>query len=117
MKFLSTFHAEYRDDDSIKEVLLHVTGFETHFDRHVLLQRLNSMKDDAPVTQIVQLTGQAGNYDYYAPVVTCTDTTIRKKIIPVGTLPRTQRDRRLVPANQFKFRKISTTNNCRVWLR
>jgi hypothetical protein len=45
------------------------------------------MKDDAPVTQIVQLTGQAGNYDYYAPVMTCTDTTIRNKIIPVGHIP------------------------------
>ncbi|KIK47579.1 hypothetical protein CY34DRAFT_208777, partial [Suillus luteus UH-Slu-Lm8-n1] len=64
---LSTFHAECLDD--IKEVLLHVTGFETHFDRLVLLQWLNSTKDDAPVTQIVQLTGQAGNYDHYAPVV------------------------------------------------
>jgi hypothetical protein len=60
--------------------------------------------------------GQAGNYSYYAPVMTCTDTTIQNQIISVGTFPRAQRDQILFLANQVKFQRISITNNCRVWL-
>ncbi|KAG2155631.1 hypothetical protein DEU56DRAFT_976202 [Suillus clintonianus] len=107
-------HTEYPDDYSVKEVTLYAAGYDIHSDHHVLLQWLNSTKDDAPVAQIVQLTG---NYNYYAPIVTCTDTTIRNQVIPVGAFSRIQRDQILHLANQVKFQNSSTTNNCRVWLR
>ncbi|KAG2350862.1 hypothetical protein BDR05DRAFT_954984 [Suillus weaverae] len=113
LRFLSSVHADYPDDDSVKEVTLRAAGFEIHSDRHALLQWLNGTKDDVPVTKIVQLTCQAG---YYEPVVTCTDTTIRNQVIPVGTFSRAQRDQILL-ANQIKFQKTSIINNCRVWLR
>jgi len=35
----------------------------------------------------------------------------------VGTLSRAQRDQIIRLANQVKFQKTSTTNNCRVWFR
>ncbi|KAG1813247.1 uncharacterized protein BJ212DRAFT_1482711 [Suillus subaureus] len=95
-RFLSSVHAEYCDDDPVKE--------------------LNGTKDDVPVAQIMQLTGRAGNYNDYAPVVTCMDTTIRNQVIPVGTL-FVQRDQILLLASQIEFQTTTITNNCIVWLR
>jgi len=118
-RFLGSVHTEYPDDDSVKDVTIHAAGKEISSDRHVLLQWLNGTKDDVPVTQVVQLTGQAGNYNYYAPVVRMrsADTNIRNQVIPVGMFSRAQRDQILHLASQVEFRKTSTVNNCRVWLR
>ena len=118
-RFLGSVHTEYPDDDSIKEVTLHAVGFEISSERHVLLQWLNGTKEDVLITQVVQLTGQPGSYNYYTPVVIpCgADHNTRNQVIPVGKFAREERDKILRLANQIQFQRTSITNNCRVWLR
>jgi hypothetical protein len=61
------------NDDSMKEVILHAQDltYSGVGDRHVLLQWIINAATETGVvteTQIVQLTGQSGNYSYYVPV-------------------------------------------------
>ena len=37
-------------------------------DRHVLLQWNNATTEMGPLMQIIQLTGQSGNFSYYVPI-------------------------------------------------
>ena len=69
-RFLISVYDTYLDDDSVKEVTLHAQGltYSGMGDRHVLLQWNNATTEMGPVMQIVQLTGQSGNYSYYGPV-------------------------------------------------
>src|ERR1700761_72531 len=68
---MKSVHAEYPDNDEVKEVVLEAVGlsYSGLGDRHVLIMWLNAVTvNQIPVTQITQLTGQAGNYQYYAPL-------------------------------------------------
>jgi hypothetical protein len=111
----------YPDHDSLKEVILHALGltYSGMGDRHVVLQWINAETDEGLVTQMVQLTGQPGNYTYYAPVVRlCSLTTMQtNQVFSLGEFSRAQRDKFLDLARQVVFSKTSTTNGCRVWTR
>jgi hypothetical protein len=121
-RFLKSVHVEYPDDNSTKEVYLQAEGltYSGVGDRHVLLCWLNGVtKDGSNVTQIVQLTGQAGNYSYFAPVakIRSAESSKRNLFISLGKYTRAQRDQVLELAKNVKFEKKSTTNGCRVWTR
>ena len=66
-RFLNSVYDVHPDDDSMKEVTLHAKGltYSGMGDRHVLLQWNNATTEIGPVMQIIQLTGQSGNYSYY----------------------------------------------------
>ena len=68
--FLNSVYNMYPDNNSVKEVILHARGltYSGMGDCHVLLQWNNATTEMGLVTQIVQLTGQSGNYSYYVPV-------------------------------------------------
>ena len=120
-RYLSSLHVEYPDNDSVKDVVLHAQGQggEISPERHILLQWVNGWSESSMITQVVRLTGQAGSYNYFAPVVKIREpnTNIDNQVIPVGTFTRAQRDQILYLASQVNFLKTSVVNNCRVWLR
>ncbi|TFK58437.1 hypothetical protein BDN72DRAFT_890428 [Pluteus cervinus] len=108
-RFMNSEHLTHPDDDSVKEVWIQAAGlvYSGVVDRHVMLWWLNGTyeveSDVMPTTQVVQLTGNTGNYHYYCPVV--------KK-----------RSRGSATSNQqwsltVQFTKTSTVNDCRVWTR
>ena len=105
----------------MKEVTLHAQGltYSGMGDRHVLLQWNNATTEIGPVMQIVQLTGQSGNYSYYVPVaqVCSEEFMINNQLFSLGEFSRAQRDEILDLARQVVFSKTSTTNGCRVWTR
>jgi hypothetical protein len=88
-------------------------------DRHVLLQWNNATTEMGLVTQIVQLTGQSGNYSYYVPVaqLCSTQSMLNNQLFSLGEFSRAQRDEILDLARQVVYSKTSTTNGCRVWTR
>jgi hypothetical protein len=120
-KFMNSVYATFPDDDSVKEVFLQAAGltYSGLGDRHVLLQWVNSAETDTKATQMVQLTGQSGNYSYYAPVVKLRSeqSMVNNQHFSLGQLSRAQRDEILDLASQVVFQKTSTTNGCRVWTR
>lgn len=120
-RFLNSVYDTYQDDDTVKEVNLQAHGltYSGVGDRHVLLQWKNATTEKGPVMQIVQLTGQSGNYSYYVPVaqVCSEESMINNQLFSLGEFSRAQRDEILDLANQVFFSKTSTTNGCRVWTR
>ena len=105
----------------MKEVILHAQGltYSGVGDRHVLLQWNIATTAMGLVTQIVQLTGQSGNYSYYVPVakLRSAQTMLSNQLFSLGEFSRAQRDQILDLARQVVFSKTSTTNGCRVWTR
>ena len=120
-RFLNSVYDVHPDDDSMKEVTLHAKGltYSGMGDRHVLLQWNNATTEIGPVMQIIQLTGQSGNYSYYVPVaqVCSEEFMINNQLFSLGEFSRAQRDEILDLARQVVFSKTSTTNGCRVWTR
>lgn len=126
-RFLNSVYDTYPDDDTVKEVTLYAQGltYSGVGDRHVLLQWINTAAESATgsetdiVTQIVQLTGQSGNYSYYAPVAKFRSlrSMVGNQTFSLGTFSRAQRDEILNLARHVVFSKSSTTNGCRVWTR
>ena len=120
-RFLNSVYDVHPDDDSMKEVTLHAKGltYSGMGDRHVLLQWNNATSEIGPVMQIIQLTGQSGNYSYYVPVaqVCYEEFMINSQLFSLGEFSRAQRDEILDLARQAVFPKTSTTNGCRVWTR
>ncbi|KAF8351820.1 hypothetical protein F5887DRAFT_932522 [Amanita rubescens] len=120
-RFLNSVYDTYPDDDSVKEVSLYAHGltYSGVGDRHVLLQWNNATTEMGLVTQIIQLTGQSGNYSYYVPVANlCSaQSMLNNQPFSLGEFSRAQRDVILDLARQVTFSKTSTTNGCRVWTR
>ena len=120
-RFLNSVYNTYPDDETVKEVTLSAQGltYSSIGDRHVLLQWNNATTEMGPVMQIVQLTGQSGNYSYYVPVaqVFSEESMINNQLFSLGEFSRAQRDEILDLARQVVFSKTSTTNGCRVWTR
>jgi len=75
-RFLGNVYDAHSDNDIDNEVFLQVAGL-SYSDRHVLIWRLNASTSDSTslAAQVIQLSGQAGNYSYYAPVVLSTAVT------------------------------------------
>jgi hypothetical protein len=120
-RFLNRVYDTYPDDDSVKEVALHAQGITYNGlgSRHVLLQWNNATTEMGPVMQILQLTGQPGNYSYYVPVAqVCSEEFMtNNQLFSLGKFSRAQRDEILDLARQVVFSKTSITNGCRVWTR
>ena len=121
-RFLNSVYDTYPDDDSVKEVTFHAQGLTYTGmvqDRHILLQWNNATTEMGPVMQIVQLTGQSGNYSYYVPVaqVCSEEFMINNQLFSLGEFSRAQRDEILDLARQVIFSKTSTTNGCQAWTR
>jgi hypothetical protein len=121
---LNNVHDNYPDNDKIKEVFIQAENknYPGYGDRHVVLWWCNSDDTDDSadlITQVIQLTGQAGNYSYYAPVVKLRSigSTQRHLQISLGKFTRAQRDKILDLAKSVQFHKKSTVNGCRVWTR
>ena len=55
---------------SVKDVYLHAAGktYSGVGDLHVLILWWDAIDKHVPVSQVVQLTGQAGSYQFYAPI-------------------------------------------------
>ncbi|THU96139.1 hypothetical protein K435DRAFT_755135 [Dendrothele bispora CBS 962.96] len=121
-RFLEDQYDAYPDNQELKTVYFQAEGLSyTGGDRHVLLWWYNDFQPgSAPVIQIVQLTGQGGNYQYYAPVANTRDLqTLMKRHLQVelGMYSRADRDKILTLADSVVFSKSSVTNGCRVWTR
>jgi hypothetical protein len=121
-RFINNVYGVYPDDERVKDVFLQAAGqtYSGIGDRHVLLWWSNGIAGDGEnVTQVVQLTGQAGNYSYYAPVakVRSQNSTANNSQMLLGKFTRVQRDQLLNLAKNIKFEKQSTVNGCRVWTR
>ncbi|EKM77847.1 hypothetical protein AGABI1DRAFT_130120 [Agaricus bisporus var. burnettii JB137-S8] len=123
-KAMNNIHDKYPDNDKMKHVFIQADNkaYPGYGDRHVLLWWSNSNDEDNDsnfVTQVIQLTGQAGNYNYYAPVVKprSPTSTARHLQIDLGNFTREERDKILDLAKRVQFNKKSTVNGCRVWTR
>ena len=120
-RFMNSIYPTYPDDQSSKEVWLQAAGhIYTGGDRHVLIWWANGAKDnESPVIQIIQLSGQSGNYSYYVPVAQVqTENFMANNLqISLGNFTREQRDRILTLAKNVKYHKNSVMNGCRVWTR
>jgi hypothetical protein len=119
---MNSVYVEFPDDGITKEIYLQAANltYSGVGDRHVLIWWLNgTTKDGSEVAQIIQLTGQAGNYSYFVPVanVRSADATTGNLQLSLGEYTRAQRDQVLKLAKDVKFEKKSTTNGCRVWTR
>ncbi|KZT01454.1 uncharacterized protein LAESUDRAFT_707385 [Laetiporus sulphureus 93-53] len=113
---------EYPDDDSTKEVVLQADGLQHAGtgDRHVLMRWLNKMDGDgAHITQIVQLTGGPGNYNFFTPVVKKQSENSRNSntFYSLGQYTRVQRDQIITLAKAVQYDKRSRVNSCRTWTR
>ncbi|KAF9512263.1 hypothetical protein BS47DRAFT_1088570 [Hydnum rufescens UP504] len=121
-RFFGDVYPQHPDDNTVKEVRLQAAGmsYPGYGDRHVLLEWTNRVDDKGQiVTQILQLTGQSGNYSYYAPVAKYRSASSRERnaFYSLGSFTRVQRDQILMLAKSVQFSKSSTTNGCRVWTR
>lgn len=114
-------YGEFPDNDLTKVVELMAAGHthDGYSDRHVSIQWTNGDACGQAVTQIVQLTGQAGNYAYYAPFAERSLPALREKdtIFTLGQYTHAERDRILVLANTAAFEPKSVVNSCRTWTR
>ena len=125
-------HEDYPDDEETKDVYLQAHGLAEYpgfGDRHVLIHWRNRRAGSAADTdhddngvvllQVIQLTGQAGNYSYYAPVVLAfsqSEVTSHTQY-HLGQYTRAQRDEILKIAETIKYERRSVVNGCRVWTR
>ncbi|KAI0079412.1 hypothetical protein K474DRAFT_1617748 [Panus rudis PR-1116 ss-1] len=114
---------QYPDDDSTKEVLLQADGLEFAGigDRHVLICWANGEDSDngTRISQIVQLSGGPGNYNFYTPSVQKQSLQSLKHhtFYSLGHYTRDQRDQIIALAKAIKYDKKSRVNSCRTWTR
>ncbi|KAG5636464.1 hypothetical protein H0H81_007944 [Sphagnurus paluster] len=125
-RFMNSVYADFPDDDSTKTVYLQAPGltYSGIGDRHVIVWWSNGCTAEARVTQVVQLTGQSGNYSYYTPVAHAQSSSSSEEQseetntqISLGRFKRAQRDRLLEVAQAVVYRKDSVVNGCSVWTR
>ena len=121
-RFMNNIADVFPDDNSSKEVNLQAADLTYNGldSRHVLIWWTNGTHDEGePVTQILQLTGQPGNYNFYHPLVKKQGhtTVSSNQQFLLGTFTRAQRDEIIELANGVAFSKTSTVNGCRVWTR
>ncbi|KAF9479863.1 hypothetical protein BDN70DRAFT_661385 [Pholiota conissans] len=127
-RFLQSIYSKYPDDQSPKEVFIQAAGhsYSGVGDRHVVIWWKNGeVADDdgvsKTVTQVIQLTGQAGNYAFYHPVsLLCSRVTVdttENLQISMGTFTREQRDQMAAFAKDIVYDRKSVVNGCRVWTR
>ena len=120
-RFLQSLYATYPDNDSVREVFLQAANitYAGTGDRHVVIWWWNETGESNPVAQLIQLTGQLGNYSYYAPVAQKIDLQYiaRNQQFSLREYTRAERDQILQLATNVVFERKSTTNGCRVWRR
>jgi len=119
---INPYGDRYPDDDSMKEVELQADGLVVlnPDDRHVLLHWTNGTDAEGRVyTQIIQLSGGSGNYNFHTPQVKMDPEAFRgaDTYYPLGQYTRAQRDQIVALAKAVKFDRRSRVNNCQVWMR
>jgi len=121
--FVNPYGDQYPDDDSTKEIVLQADGLVTagpSADRHVLLRWTNGIDESGRhYTQIIQLTGGPGNYNFYTPQVegNLAESVTSNTFYELGQYTRAQRDKIITLAKAVNFDKRSRVNGCRVWTR
>jgi hypothetical protein len=131
-RFMMSKYDDFPDDQDEKDVYLQAHGLAEYpgrGDRHVLIHWTNkkrtdtvaesTLSEDGVVLQVIQLTGQAGNYSYYVPVA---QILSQKEIsnhtqFLLGRYTRAERDEILNIAKGLKYDRRSVVNGCRVWTR
>jgi hypothetical protein len=124
-RFLESVYNAYPDDESTKEVFIQAANlsYSGTGDRHVLIWWSNGVdatsEAPTPVRQVIQLTGQAGNYSYFYPVANSHSPDVINDNFQasLGEFTRNQRDQIITLAKDTAFEKTSTVNGCRVWTR
>ncbi|KAM5531443.1 hypothetical protein V8D89_014900 [Ganoderma adspersum] len=116
----------YRDDQSVKEVLLQADGKrlpDPGMDRHVCIRWTNAVIEQngtqVPCTQVVHLTGWSGSYAFHTPQVKLHSEASRmyNTFYSLGHFNRAQRDRIIDLAHGVRFDRNSSVNDCRTWMR
>lgn len=120
-RFLNSVYNQYPDDNSEKVVQLQAAGltYPGYGARHVVLQWVNGIADGQRVTQILQLTGQPGNYAYFVPLAKIQPDAwwADNEVFDLGSFTRSQRDHILALAKSIVFDRRSIVNSCRTWTR
>lgn len=120
-RFLNSVYNQYPDDNSEKVVQLQAAGltYPGYGARHVILQWVNGIADGQRVTQILQLTGQPGNYAYFVPLAKIQPDPwwADDEVFDLGSFTRSQRDHILARAKAIVFDRRSIVNSCRTWTR
>jgi hypothetical protein len=119
---INPYGDQYPDDNSIKETVLQADGLLTAgpgVDRHVLLHWINGIDGSRRYTQIIQLTGGPGNYNFYTPQVKAdSEESVKHNVFyKLGQYTRVQRDQIITLARAVNFDKRSCVNGCRAWTR
>jgi len=121
---VNPFGDKYPDDDKTKDIVLQADGdmkTSNPDDRHVLLRWLNGQDKETGTryTQIIHLTGQAGNYQFYPEQVKMQSEESLKKneFHKLGSYNRAQRDQIVALAKAVEFNPKSRVNNCQTWMR
>src|SRR5882762_2972948 len=95
-KFLMSQHATYPDDDDAKTLSFSIDdGGADPSEKHVYIMWSNgSTSDGSPVTQLIQLYGNPGSYQFYHPVVKIRrpSSLARYRSWDIGVFDRAQRD-------------------------
>ncbi|THH32389.1 hypothetical protein EUX98_g1812 [Antrodiella citrinella] len=115
-RFTSDVYDSFPDDDKVKIVQLQAAGlsYSGVGDRHVVIQWYNATN----VTQLIQLSGNPGNYAFYSPWGRSEPAfKLNDTFYTLGEFTRAQRDIILVLADAVRFEKSSTVNSCRTWTR
>ncbi|KAF9076570.1 hypothetical protein BDP27DRAFT_1313554 [Rhodocollybia butyracea] len=115
----------FPDDNSNKKLCIQAAGLRyTGGERHVSLIWSNpSTLGTTVVTQIVQLGGQNGMYEYSSPVAKMCDERsllngVTNTFFDLGKYyTRVERDKILELATAVQFISASRLNGCRVWMR
>ena len=110
--FLVSVYDAYSDNNIDKEVFLQAAGL-SYNNHHVLIWWSNASTSDPTslaAAQVIQLTGQAGNYSYYAPVTLSTTVTHTQNLqISLELFARAERDQILELAGT-RFVRSSVIN-------
>lgn len=124
-RFLESVYNTYPDDQSTKEVFIQAANlsYSGAGDRHVLIWWSNggdkTSDTPTPVRQVIQLTGQAGNYSYFYPVANSHPPALIQNNFQafLGEFSRDQHDQIITLSKGIAFEKTSIVNGCRVWTR
>jgi hypothetical protein len=119
---INPYGNQYPDDNSTKEIVLQADGLVTAdpgVDRHVLLHWINGIDGSRRYTQMIQLTGGPGNYNFYTLQVKAdSEGSVRcNAFYELGQYTRVQRDQIITLAEAVNFDKRSRVNNCQTWMR
>ncbi|KAF8189411.1 hypothetical protein BJ912DRAFT_903566 [Pholiota molesta] len=124
-RFLESVYDTYPDDQSTKQVFIQAANlsYSGLGDRHVLVWWSNGVDATSDtlmlVRQVIQLTGQPGNYSYFYPVaISHSPEVINENLqASLGEFTRDQRDQIIILSKAIAFEKKSIANTCRVWTR